>query len=89
MAEFDTIIRGGTVIDGTRLPRYRADVGIKDGKIAKLGLHLRRQAIHVGAAERYSQWPIGCLEVTLGWRAYHAHLHLVPLPRRVGVTARG
>jgi N-acyl-D-amino-acid deacylase len=37
MAEFDTIIRGGMVIDGTRLPRYRADVGIKDGKIAKLG----------------------------------------------------
>ncbi|MGH7837983.1 MAG: N-acyl-D-amino-acid deacylase family protein, partial [Candidatus Binataceae bacterium] len=37
MAEFDVIIRGGTVIDGTRLPRYRADVGIKDGKIAKLG----------------------------------------------------
>lgn len=37
MAEFDTIIRGGMVVDGTRLPRYRADVGIKDGKVAKLG----------------------------------------------------
>jgi len=37
MAEFDVVIRGGMVIDGTRLPRYRADVGIKDGKIAKLG----------------------------------------------------
>ncbi len=37
MAEFDVVIRGGIVIDGTRLPRYRADVGIKDGKIAKLG----------------------------------------------------
>jgi N-acyl-D-amino-acid deacylase len=41
MAEFDTIIRGGIVIDGTRMPRYQADVGVKDGKIAKIG-HLRR-----------------------------------------------
>jgi N-acyl-D-aspartate/D-glutamate deacylase len=40
MAEFDTIIKGGMVIDGTRMPRYRADVGIKDGKIAKIG-HLK------------------------------------------------
>ena len=37
MAEFDAVIRGGMVIDGTRLPRYQADVGIKDGKIAKIG----------------------------------------------------
>jgi N-acyl-D-aspartate/D-glutamate deacylase len=34
---FDLIIRGGTVIDGTRLPRYRADVAIKDGRVAKIG----------------------------------------------------
>jgi len=44
MAEFDVIIRGGTVIDGTRMPRYRADVGIKDGKIAKLGYLKSHQA---------------------------------------------
>jgi N-acyl-D-amino-acid deacylase len=37
MAEFDTLIRGGIIVDGTRMPRYRADVGIKDGKIAKIG----------------------------------------------------
>jgi N-acyl-D-aspartate/D-glutamate deacylase len=37
MAEFDTVIRGGMVVDGTRVPRYQADVGIKDGKIAKIG----------------------------------------------------
>jgi N-acyl-D-amino-acid deacylase len=37
MAEFDVVIRGGMVVDGTRLPRYRADVGIKDGLIAKIG----------------------------------------------------
>ena len=37
MAEFDVLIKGGTVVDGTRVPRYRADIGIKNGKIAKIG----------------------------------------------------
>ncbi len=37
MAEFDTLITGGTIVDGTRVPRYSADLGIKDGKIAKIG----------------------------------------------------
>ena len=34
---YDLVIRGGTVVDGTRLPRLRADVGITDGKVAKIG----------------------------------------------------
>jgi len=37
MPQFDTIIKNGTVVDGTRVPRYRADVGIKNGKIAQIG----------------------------------------------------
>ena len=37
MPQFDTIIKNGTVIDGTRVPRYRADIGIKNGKIAQIG----------------------------------------------------
>jgi N-acyl-D-aspartate/D-glutamate deacylase len=34
---YDLVIRNGTVIDGSGLPRYRADVGVMDGKIARIG----------------------------------------------------
>ena len=37
MAEFDTIIKGGMIVDGTLLPPYKGDIGIKNGKIAKIG----------------------------------------------------
>lgn len=33
----DCIIKGGSVIDGTGAPRRRADVGIRDGRIAAVG----------------------------------------------------
>ena len=34
---YDTIIRNGTVIDGRRAPRYRADVGLQGDRIAAVG----------------------------------------------------
>ena len=37
MAEYDIIIRGGTIVDGTRTPRYISDIAIKGGRIAKMG----------------------------------------------------
>jgi N-acyl-D-aspartate/D-glutamate deacylase len=34
---FDLVVRNGMVVDGSGLPRYRADVGVKDGRIAEIG----------------------------------------------------
>ena len=39
---YDLVIRGGTVVDGSGLPRYRADVGISGDRIARIGtIHAR------------------------------------------------
>ncbi|MFT6582252.1 MAG: N-acyl-D-aspartate/D-glutamate deacylase [Alphaproteobacteria bacterium] len=34
---YDIVIKNGMVVDGSGGPRYRADVGLKDGKIATIG----------------------------------------------------
>lgn len=38
MPKYDLVIKRGTVIDGLRTPRYRADVAINDGKIVQIGV---------------------------------------------------
>jgi N-acyl-D-aspartate/D-glutamate deacylase len=37
MSDFDVVIRQGMIFDGTGGPRYRADIGIKDGVIREIG----------------------------------------------------
>lgn len=37
MPDFDLVIRGGTVVDGTGAPGQTADVAINDGRIARIG----------------------------------------------------
>jgi len=34
---FDLVVKDGMIVDGSGLPRYRADIGVKDGKIAEIG----------------------------------------------------
>ena len=36
MPEYDLVIRGGTIVDGTGIPRYRADLAVKNGRVAKI-----------------------------------------------------
>jgi N-acyl-D-aspartate/D-glutamate deacylase len=47
---YDLVIKNGTVIDGSGLPRYRADVGVSRGRIATIG-RIRENAREVLDAE--------------------------------------
>lgn len=37
MAGYDVVIKNGTIIDGRRTPRFKADIGITNGRIATIG----------------------------------------------------
>jgi N-acyl-D-aspartate/D-glutamate deacylase len=34
---FDLVVKDGMIVDGSGLPRYRADIAVKDGRIAEIG----------------------------------------------------
>jgi N-acyl-D-amino-acid deacylase len=43
---YDLVVKNGVVIDGSGLPRYRADVGVRHGRIAAIG-RIRERAAEV------------------------------------------
>ena len=46
MPRYDCVIQNGTIVDGSRAPRYRGDIAIRDGDIAAIG------RLDAGHAER-------------------------------------
>ena len=60
----DLWIRGGTIIDGTGAPRFTADIGVRDGKIAQVGASDEPATREINAAG---------LLVTPGWVDVHTH----------------
>ena len=35
--EYDLVIRGGRIVDGTRMPAFNGDIAVKDGLVAEIG----------------------------------------------------
>jgi len=44
MTDYDVVIRGGTIIDGTGVPRYQADLAVRDGRVAKISGRIKAGA---------------------------------------------
>jgi N-acyl-D-aspartate/D-glutamate deacylase len=61
---YDSIIRNGTIIDGTGDDRFVADIAIKDGKIAKIGQITDAATNEIDAKGKL---------VTPGWVDIHTH----------------
>jgi N-acyl-D-amino-acid deacylase len=62
---YDLVIKNGMVIDGSGLPRYRADVGVRHGRIVAIG-RIRERAREVLDAEGHV--------VTPGFVDGHTHM---------------
>ena len=78
---YDVIIRGGTVVDGTGLARYAADVGIVRGYIARVGsLAGQKAATEIDATGLY---------VTPGFINIHSHATPEGLPRAENMLVQG
>src|SRR5213078_5099112 len=48
--KFELLIRNATLIDGTRAPRFEADIGISAGKISRIGKLTEKGEVEIDAS---------------------------------------
>ena len=52
MERYDLVIRNATVIDGTRAPRYQADIGVARGRIVAIGRLEAAADVEIDASDK-------------------------------------
>jgi N-acyl-D-amino-acid deacylase len=80
-APFDVILRGGSVLDGTGRPAYRADVGVAGARIAKVGDLSRDSAATV--------IDVSGLVVAPGFINLHSHASPQAVPTAANMLRQG
>jgi N-acyl-D-aspartate/D-glutamate deacylase len=80
---FDVVVRGGTVVDGSGANRFRADVGVREGRVVALG--------NLPDAEAQSVLDATGLIVAPGFVDIHSHSDFTLLvdPRAQSALAQG
>src|SRR3546814_11219625 len=78
LVTFDLVIRGGTVLDGSGRPRFRADVGVTDGRITALGRLRERGSTEIDAEGRM---------VAPGFIDGHTHMDAQPFWNPLGTRS--
>jgi len=79
--DFDVVIRGGTVVDGTGRPMFAADVGIRNDRILAVGdLHDVRSGEEIDATGLF---------VAPGFINLHSHDRLSAAPTSVNLLGQG
>jgi N-acyl-D-amino-acid deacylase len=80
-APFDVILRGGSVLDGTGRPAYRADLGVAGARIAKVGDLSRDSAATV--------IDVSGLVVAPGFINLHSHASPQAVPTAANMLRQG
>jgi len=78
---YDLIIRRGTVLDGSGIPRYRADVGIANGFVARVG--------DLANARATEEIDATGLFVAPGFINIHSHASVDALPTAENMLTQG
>ena len=80
---YDVVIRGGTVVDGTGRPQFRADVGVREERVAAIG--------NLADAEAHKTLEAAGLIVAPGFIDVHSHSDFTLLvdPRAQSALAQG
>lgn len=79
--EYDIVIKGGTIVDGSGLPGYRGDVAIDDGHIVAVG--------DIGAAKAVKTIDAAGLVVSPGFINLHSHAEPDAVSTAVNMLTQG